>query len=520
MTPIPPHDGGRAAAEPFTLVIFGASGDLTRRKLMPAVFKLHHEGLLPGAFRIVGFARTEMSDDEFRAQMRDALHEFSRVELDAAEWEAFAARLHYHRAADYEAPAAYQSLAERLGELGGQDGAPGNCLFYLALQPMLFGPICERLHAAGLSRKGERHGPWSRVIVEKPFGRDLASAYELTERIQAAFAEEQIFRIDHYLGKETVQNILVLRFANSIFEPIWNSRHVDHVQITMSETVGVEGRGHYYDSSGALRDMVQNHMMHLLCLVAMEPPVSLDPDAVRDEKVQVLRSLRPLTCACACDNVVLGQYTAGRMHGDPVPGYREEGGTASDSTTETFVAIKAFIDNWRWSGVPFYMRTGKRMPSRITEIGIHFKSVPSVLFNAPGMPPVESNVLRLRLQPNEGIAMRFQVKVPGHETRLQPLMMDFDYASSFGEESPEAYERLLLDAAMGDSTLFTRSDEVEAAWAFVEPIMAAVCADREASLCPYPAGTWGPKEADALIESDGRRWELMRRCVAQARVLK
>ncbi len=509
----------KEAAEPFTLVIFGASGDLTRRKLMPAVYRLHQEGLLPTEWRVVGFARSALDDDAFREQMRGAVEEFGRGSaLDEAEWAAFARRLYYHRAAAYEDAAEYGRLAQRLAELNAGEG-PGNCLFYLALQPMLFGEVVDRLAAAGLTRRGADAPPWSRLIVEKPFGRDVESARDLTRRLQAAFAENQIFRIDHYLGKETVQNLLVLRFANSLFEPLWNEKHVDHVQITMSETVGVENRGKYYDEAGALRDMVQNHMMQLLCLVAMEAPVSLDPDAVRDAKVQVLRSLRPFSCADACEHVVLGQYAPGRAGGRPAPGYREELGVAPDSTTETFVAIKAFIDNWRWSGVPFYLRTGKRMPARITEIGIHFKPTPKVLFNAPGMPPVEPNTLYLRMQPHEGIALRFQVKEPGHEAVLRPLMMDFDYAAAFGADAPEAYERLLLDAALGDSTLFTRSDEVEAAWAFVQPILDAFEANREGMLTYYPAGSWGPREADALIEDDGRQWRLMRRCVAHAQVV-
>ena len=507
--------------EPFTLVIFGASGDLTKRKLMPAVYRLHRQGRLPPAFAVVGFARSAMSDDGFREEMRSAVSESSQDDtLDEATWSEFAAKLHYHTAKAYDDTTAYRSLRGRLADISGGSSDEGNCLFYLATHPSLFGTIIEHLHGVGLSRRDNTAGPWSRVIIEKPFGRDLPTSRALTERIRSAFSEPQIFRIDHYLGKETVQNILVLRFANSIFEPIWNQKYVDHVQITVSEAAGVEARGKYYDDAGALRDMVQNHMMQLLCLVAMEPPTSLQADAVRDEKVKVLDALRPIPLECVASGVVRGQYAAGASVGSPVPSYRDEQDVADDSATETYVALKAYVDNWRWSEVPFYLRTGKRLPARVTEIGIHFKPVPKVLFNAAPAAPLRPNVLRLRIQPHEGIAMQFQVKEPGPAMSIQPLMMDFDYASSFGHEPAEAYERLLLDAALGDSTLFTRSDEVEAAWRFVTPIIEA---HETAPACPlgtYEAGTWGPKQADELIESDGRSWELMRRCVAQARVVK
>jgi len=491
--------------KPFTLVIFGASGDLTRRKLIPAVYRLFSEGLLPDDFRIVGFARREKTDDSFRAELRQAVEQYSRLEPHLDEnWGPFARRIFYHRST-FEDAAGFQSLFERLKSLAGPEG-PGNCLFYLAAQPNSVPVIVEQLGGAGLSCEGENC--WSRIIVEKPFGRDLESARALNAQIGRAFDEHQIFRIDHYLGKETVQNILVLRFANSIFEPIWNQQYVDHVQITVSETIGLEGRGRYYEQAGALRDMVQNHMMHLLCLTAMEPPVGLDADAIRDEKVKVLEALRPIPVECLPSDLVRAHYTSGDCGGETVPGYRDEDGVDPDSTTETFVAFKALVDNRRWSGVPFYLRTGKRLPARLTDIAIHFKVGPRVLFNGRSGGPMEPNVLAIRIQPNEGISLQFQVKTPGSITSIRPLRMDFSYADAFGQGPPEAYERLLLDAALGDSTLFTRRDEVERAWAFVTPILAH-CADRP--LATYAAGSWGPAEADDLIAADGRRWEVMKR---------
>jgi len=499
----------RDTPEPFTLVIFGASGDLTRRKLIPAVYSLFRGGLLPHGFSVVGFARTAKSDESFRAELREAATAFARLKpTDEGSWGSFASRLHYHQG-NYHSPADFRSLIARLDGIAARHHAPRNCLFYCASPPAVFPVIVSQLRESGLAQAGG--DGWSRVIIEKPFGRDLQSARALNEHVKRAFDEGQIFRIDHYLGKETVQNILVLRFANAIFEPIWNQKYVDHVQITVSETVGVEGRGKYYDQSGALRDMVQNHMMHLLCLVAMEAPTALEANAVRNEKVKVLKALRAIPPECVPEGVVRAQYTAGACGGHEVPGYLEEEGVAPGSTAETYVALKTFIDNWRWAGVPFYLRTGKRMPARITEIGIHFKPVPQVLFNAAPFGPMEPNVLALRIQPNEGISLQFQVKVPGAGVRIQPLKMDFGYAEAFGGEPPEAYERLLLDAALGDSTLFTRSDEVESAWAFLSPILGA-CAEQPVKELPrYAAGTWGPEEADALIAADGRRWTLMKR---------
>ena len=515
----PPASAKDRRPDPFTLVIFGASGDLTKRKLIPAFYRLYCQGLLPEPFSVVGFARSEMSDDGFRLAMRDAVKEFGpSADQRDDRWDPFAAKLFYHAAPSYDDLAAHHTLRDRLHSMAQRDNVPGHCLFYMATQPMLFAPIVECLHQAGLSSPDPGDGPWRRVVIEKPFGRDLESAQGLTERMTQCFPEEQVYRIDHYLGKETVQNMLVLRFANSIFEPIWNQKYVDHVQITVSETVGVGSRAEYYDTAGAVRDMLQNHMMQLLCLVGMEAPGSLSSHAVRDEKVKVLEALRPIPEDCLGSDVVLAQYTAGRVVGKPAPGYHEEPDVPADSSTETYVALKTYIDNWRWSGVPFYLRTGKRLPARVTEIGIHFKPVPKILFNADPATDLTPNVLRLRIQPNEGIALQFQVKKPGPVMRIDPLMMDFDYASAFSQAPAEAYERLLLDAALGDSTLFTRSDEVDAAWRFVSPILdSRACACATAT---YGAGTWGPQEADQLIQADGRQWELMRRCVAHGQVLR
>jgi glucose-6-phosphate 1-dehydrogenase len=497
-----------AVPEPFILVIFGASGDLTKRKLIPAVHSLFRQGLLPEKFSVVGFARRPQTDAGFAEAMRESIESFA-PETIAGEakglWAKFAARLFYHRGEFHELKD-YQALRERLEQMAKKDGVQDNYIFYLATQPDFFGLIAEKLREAGLARANEHGSPWSRLIIEKPFGHDLASARELNRFLQGAFAERQLFRIDHYLGKEAVQNILVFRFANSIFEPIWNQKYVDHVQITMGEEIGVEERGAYYDHMGALRDMVQNHMMNLLCFVAMESPMNVSSRAVRDEKVKVLQSLRPIPSVCAVNGVVRAQYSAGICGGKPVPGYRQEPGVAPDSQTETFVAFKANVDNWRWAGVPFYLRTGKRLARRLTQISIHFKPVPQILFNADPGKPLQPNILTLRIQPDEGIFLEFQQKVPGMAMEIRPFEMQFGYGTAFGKPPPEAYERLLLDAAFGDSTLFIRNDELEAAWAYVEPIIAGCSGALGGVLPTYPAGTWGPKQADDLIRADGREW--------------
>ncbi len=499
--------GNGKRPEPFSLVIFGASGDLTRRKLVPAVFNLHCEGLLPEQFSVIGFARREKTDDEFRSELLEAMQElFPDRGFDVQRWESFARNIYYHQST-FEDSEGYDNLRCKLIELSAQPDCPGNCLYYLSTQPRYFPTIVHHLSLAGLHQE-EKGKCWSRMIVEKPFGHDLVSARQLNAQIKQVFNEGQIYRIDHYLGKETVQNILVLRFANSIFEPLWNHKYIDHVQITVSESVGVGTRGAFYEGAGALRDIVQNHMMQLLALVAMEPPYSLKADVIREEKLQVIKALRPIPWVCGENGVIRAQYTAGEMDGLPVPGYTGEEGVAADSATETFIAFKAMIDNWRWSGVPFYLRTGKRMPVRITEIGIHFKDVPRVLFNETNA--MAQNILTMRIQPREGINLRFQAKVPGPALNIKPCQMHFGYAEGFGKEPPEAYERLLLDAAVGDATLFTRSDEVEAAWEFLEPVIKG-CEGYPGHLMPkYPAGSWGPKEADEIIQADGYEWYVSR----------
>ncbi len=493
---------------PCALVIFGATGDLARRKLLPALWELHRSGLLPARFAVVGVARGAMDDAAFVAAMRAAVAEHGRTPLEAAAWDAFAAGLRYV-AGEFADPATFERLKAVLGELDAARGTAGNRLFYYATPPSFAGPLFERLAAAGLL--DEKAGAFSRVIVEKPFGRDLESARALNAAALAVADERQIFRIDHYLGKETVQNILVFRFANAIFEPLWNHDYVDHVQITVGEAIGVEGRGKFYEEAGALRDIVQNHLLQLLALIAMEPPVAFDADAVRDEKVKVLRAIPVPTVREVAQQVVRGQYAAGATGGVDVPGYRGEPGVAADSTTETYVALKLSIDNWRWAGVPFYVRAGKRLPKRVTEIAITFKDVPHAFFGRGGAAPgpgagPEPNVLALRIQPDEGISLRFGSKVPGSRLDVEPVKMDFLYGRSFGVEPPEAYERLLLDAMLGDSTLFIRRDEVEAAWGLVSAVHAGWADQAPPEFPNYESGTWGPAAAEALLARDGRAW--------------
>jgi glucose-6-phosphate 1-dehydrogenase len=488
--------------EPSTIVIFGASGDLTKRKLVPALYSLASDQLLPRV-AIVGTSRSEITDDAFRSSMKEGVEKYARRRpLDPDVWGHFGPGIVYQKCS-FDDLEQFKQLRKRIEQVEQQRNLPGNRLFYLSTPPTAFAPIIKNLGAAGLVDPKDR--PYARVIIEKPFGTDLSSAQALNKEVRSVLQEKQIYRIDHYLGKETVQNLLVFRFANGIFEPLWNTKYVDHVQITGAETLGVEGRGSYFDNAGILRDMVQNHLMQVLNLAAMEPPVSFDADSVRDEKLKVLKALRPIEPHQLHERVIRGQYASGSVLGTQVPGYREEQGVPPDSKTETFVALKLFIDNWRWAGVPFYLRSGKRMPKRVTEIAIHFKEAPHRLFRGHQMADVNANVLAVRIQPDEGITLSIGSKVPGPSIEIAPVTMEFRYASSFGVEAPEAYERLLLDALNGDGTLFTRGDEVEASWQFITPIHQAWAKSDFAPFL-YEAGTWGPEAARQLISQDGRQW--------------
>jgi glucose-6-phosphate 1-dehydrogenase len=493
--------------EPCTVVIFGGSGDLARRKLVPAVYNLLLDGLLPANYAVLGLGRKAMSDQEFRASCREGIVKYSRQKLDDAKWGDFEGHLTYH-AGSIEDHEFFHRMRVRLEEVEAQLNLPGNRIFYLAIPPTQFAAACEGLQRAGLVT-APNHGPFCRVIVEKPIGHDLESACQINATIGHVFHESQIFRIDHYLGKETVQNLMVLRFANSIFEPLWNHKYIDHVQITVSEAEGVGTRATHYEETGALRDMVQNHMLQLLCLVAMEPPYSLDPDVVRNARIDVLRCLRPITGQDVERVTVRAQYSSGTVHGQEVPGYRREPGISPDSTTETYVALKAYIEDWRWAGVPFYLRTGKALPRRASEVAVQFKDIPQILFNANPAMPQAPNVLTLRIQPEEGMSLRIISKVPGSRAQTHPVEMNFKYGDAFGAPSPEAYERLLLDVMAGDASLFMRRDAVEASWAWITPILEGWKAHCTKWLPEYAAGTWGPVEADKLIQQDGRKWRTL-----------
>ena len=490
-------------APPCVAIIFGASGDLTKRKLVPALYSLAAQNLLASGFSVVGTARTPMNDEAFRAAMRDAISRFSDAgPADGAIWESFAGGLFY-TPTDNKKPESYTKLAELLAEIDRKRGTAGNRLFYLSTPPSLYSDIIRLLGAAGLNRSS--NGGSTRIIIEKPFGHDLESALALNREVLAVFAEDQVYRIDHYLGKETVQNIMVLRFANGIFEPIWNRRYIDHVQITAAESLGVEGRGGYYEHAGAFRDMIQNHLLQVLAHIAMEPPASMEANAVRDEKTKLVRAIRPIASEEVNQFAVRGQYGEGSVGGEPVKGYRQEEGVSPESNTETYVAVKFMIDNWRWADVPFYLRTGKHLPKRVTEVAIQFRRAPLLLFKHTTGGFLEPNALILRIQPDEGISLNFSAKMPGQAVNIRPVRMDFQYGTSFGKRSPEAYERLLLDAMVGDSTLFARGDMVEVAWELAMPILEGW--QRPASHFPnYEAGSWGPKEADEFIGRDGRRW--------------
>ena len=493
----------RKAAGPCSIVIFGASGDLTARKLIPAFYHLAKEKQMPSAYRIIGFARREKTDESWRGELRAALDEFSRTKpMDERVWREFSANLFYCQG-DLTDAAAYQKLEERLTSFG-SGPLRENLLFYLAVSPSQFGEAIEQIHRAGLlNREGTG---WQRIVVEKPFGHDLASARELNQELTRFANEQQVCRIDHYLGKETVQNILMFRFSNTIFERLWNRNLIDQVQITVSEKQGVGGRGGYYEEAGALRDMVQNHMLQVLALMAMEPPVSLEAEAIRDEKVKLLKSIRELRPEDVARQVVRGQYFAGTAEGKPAPGYRQEPKVKPDSNVETFVALKLFIDNWRWSGVPFYLRTGKYLPQSASEVRVQFHPTPHVLFAAQCGQKLDSNAITLRLQPNEGIYLRFNGKVPGMSLNVRPVRMNFSYDAEFGAYTPEAYERLLLEAIAGDATLFLRRDEVENAWRIVDSIRAGWEGKPLTNREFYAAGTWGPVAADDLLAQSGHAW--------------
>ncbi len=493
-------------ASPCIMVIFGATGDLARRKLIPAVYHLLQEGLLPEHFAIVGVGRANLDSDAYRKRIDKRIRDFIGDEFSPDQWEQVLRRIHYSQT-DIADPDAYAGLSSLLQRLDAEYQTGGNYLFYLATPPSVFGKIVSHLGQAGLSR--EEQSGWRRVIIEKPFGHDLASARKLNGTLHASFNESQVYRIDHYLGKETVQNILAYRFTNGTVEPIWNRRYIDHVQITVAESLGVEGRAGYYEHAGALRDMVPNHLLAVLSLVAMEPASSFEADPVRDEQTKVLRSIQPLLPEDVLNRTVRGQYGPGVMpDGTRVPGYREAPGVAPDSATETFVAMKLMIDSWRWAGVPFYLRTGKRMPGRYTEIVIEFRHAPSMMFRdslvrRENVPP---NRLVLRIQPNEGIGMSFNAKVPGPGQRLSPVKMNFSYDDYFGTAPSTGYETLLYDCMNGDPMLFKRADNIEAGWEIVEPVLDVWAALPPRDFPDYAAGTWGPPEADELLRRDGRQW--------------
>ncbi|HWT46011.1 MAG TPA: glucose-6-phosphate dehydrogenase [Vicinamibacterales bacterium] len=493
--------------EPTVLVIFGASGDLTNRKLLPALYQLARGQRLPAQFKVLGVARTDWSDDAFRAHFHDSLKQFAGLAQPDDVSTALASDLFYV-GGEMDDPGLYSRIAAKISEPGWPDGV----LFYFAIPPSVYGDVVKRLSEAGLVKPRTPAG-WRRVIVEKPFGTDLKTARDLNAVLHQHLDEPQIFRIDHYLGKETVQNLLVFRFANGMFEPVWNRRYIDHVQITAAETVGVERRAGYYEGAGALRDMVQNHLMQVLTLVAMEPPIRFSAENVRDRKLDALLSIQPLVPQNGenggANNVVRAQYTAGWVNGSEVPGYRQEDGVSPTSVTETFVALRLLLDSWRWAGVPFYLRTGKRLPKRTTEIAIQFRRPPLHIFKRVSPTPIAPNLLIVNVQPDEGISLRFEAKLPGSRMQLAPVMMNFRYGSAFGKPVPEAYETLLLDALLGDPTLFARHDFVENSWALITPVHQMWEASGLDSIPTYEAGEWGPPEADRLMQADGRRWRTL-----------
>jgi glucose-6-phosphate 1-dehydrogenase len=498
-----PAQGDVRQPEPIIVVIFGASGDLTKRKLLPALFHLEQAGLLPENFAIVGVARRSL-EDSFAADMKDGILKFGGVKEGADHLDDFIGKVSYH-AMNFDDAAGYESLNALLSKIDDERGTRGNRLFYLATAPEYFADIIDHLGEQGMAKP--KTGA-VRAIIEKPFGHDLESARELNDNINKVFDEKQIFRIDHYLGKETVQNVLVFRFANGIFEPVWNRNYIDHVEITAAESIGIEGRGPFYEKAGTLRDVVQNHVMELLSFVAMEPPVSFEADAVRGEKVKVWKAIKPIPI----EDTARGQYGPGKVGKEEAIGYREEERVDPNSVTETFVAIKLEIENWRWAGVPFYIRAGKRMAKRTTEVTVVFKQAPMRLFNDAGTGPCDDiypNLITMRIQPDEGISLRFGAKVPSTGMSVCPVVMDFSYAAAFGTSSANGYERLLLDAMLGDATLFAHRDGVEATWSLFTPVLEAWQGSPSTDFPNYASGTWGPEAADELLRRDGREWQKM-----------
>jgi glucose-6-phosphate 1-dehydrogenase len=499
-------DKGPAKLEPCTVVIFGASGDLTARKLIPALYHLFVSKQMPEPFRIIGFARHKKSNAEWHDGIRAVLEKYSRTKkVDAADWKAFTERLVYFQG-NYDDCNSFRALSELISGTGEDEALRRNLLFYMATPPSQFAGIVEQLHKAGLLVKGGTKPYWQRLVVEKPFGHDLESARQLNEELTRYAQERQIFRIDHYLGKETIQNILMFRFSNTIFERLWNRNTVDHVQITVSEQLGVGSRGGFYEETGALRDVVQNHVLQILSLIGMEPPVSLDAEAIRDEKVKLLKSIRPIQPWFVNESAVRGQYAAGQVDGEVRKAYREEAQVKPDSNVETFVAMRLLIDNWRWSGVPFYLRAGKSLAQSASEVRVQFSAPPAVLFAAQCGPKLDANSLTLRLQPNEGITVHFNGKIPGTSMQIRPVRMHFSYDAEFGAYTPEAYERLLMEAIAGDATLFIRRDEVEIAWSIIDPIRQAWEKEPLSPQELYPAGSWGPDLASELLKKYGRSW--------------
>jgi len=497
------HVEGRSAAGPCVMVIFGASGDLTKRKLIPALLNLAQENFLSKQFAVIGFAGNDIDTEAFRKSLGEDLPKYTNDPIDLKQWEWLSQRTYFVKG-DFLDPQAYQRLQKQIDEADKSHGSCGNKFFYLAVAPRFFSPIVEQLGAANLTK--EEHGQWTRVIVEKPFGHDLASAKELNCDLKKVLSEKQIYRIDHYLGKETVQNVMVFRFTNNIIEPLWNRNYVDHVQITAAETVGVEHRGGFYETAGALRDMVPNHLFQLLTMSAMEPPISFDADEVRNKQAEVLHAIQPLSPEEVLTCMVRGQYGEGQIDGERVVGYRSEPDVSPTSNTETFVALKLQIDNWRWAGVPFYLRTGKSLAQRATEIVIQFRRTPFVLFRNTAVKNIETNRLVIHIQPDEGISLSFGAKVPGAVMRLGLVNMDFDYKTYFGVEHGTGYERLLRDCMAGDATLFQRADMVEAGWNVIQPILDVWHALPARGFPNYAAGSWGPVEAEELLERDGRAW--------------